>query len=299
MDEPYVESTTYTYDTTATVATETCNASSFAENGGTDRHWVPHFLPGQNTALGEWLKDGGLDSRRADARRREDDLSGVPRDAERRRGQGRRSEGALVASRRSTWPSGIADQSPRDGEVHILPVQGNVYMLVADGTNLTVVARCRRRPAGEHRHGADVRQDPGGRQPARQRGLAQPDGQQVLRRELSRDVGLVQPVHERGDQLAGAARAASLHHQHQRGAGARRRQREDRDLRLLPARLAVRRRGRERRAAAPRSSRTKNVLNRMSAPAGQGRADAGGVAGRPTPTSTSSTSCPSTSTAKR
>jgi cyclase len=31
----------------------------------------------------------------------------------------------------------IADESPRDGEVHVLPVQGNVYMLVADGTNIT------------------------------------------------------------------------------------------------------------------------------------------------------------------
>src|SRR5262249_30396397 len=49
QDEPYVQSTTYVYDTTSTVATETCNGSSFAENGGTDRHHVPHFLPGQNT----------------------------------------------------------------------------------------------------------------------------------------------------------------------------------------------------------------------------------------------------------
>src|SRR5690606_29947449 len=31
----------------------------------------------------------------------------------------------------------IQEQSPRDGQVHILPVQGNVYMLVADGTNIT------------------------------------------------------------------------------------------------------------------------------------------------------------------
>jgi glyoxylase-like metal-dependent hydrolase (beta-lactamase superfamily II) len=31
----------------------------------------------------------------------------------------------------------IADQSPKDGQVHVLPVQGNVYMLVADGTNIT------------------------------------------------------------------------------------------------------------------------------------------------------------------
>ena len=43
-------------DTTATTNTETCNASEFSENGGTDRHHVPHFLPGQNTALTEWLK---------------------------------------------------------------------------------------------------------------------------------------------------------------------------------------------------------------------------------------------------
>ncbi len=56
QDEPYIESTTYNYDPIASVNTETCNASSFAENGGSDRHHVPHFLPGQNTALGEWLK---------------------------------------------------------------------------------------------------------------------------------------------------------------------------------------------------------------------------------------------------
>ena len=51
LDEPFVESTTYAYDPTASVNMETCNGSSFAENGGTDRHHVPHFLPGQNTAL--------------------------------------------------------------------------------------------------------------------------------------------------------------------------------------------------------------------------------------------------------
>ena len=47
-------------------------ASSFAENGGSDRHHVPHFLPGQNTALGEWLKNQDLDTRRGGARWRED-----------------------------------------------------------------------------------------------------------------------------------------------------------------------------------------------------------------------------------
>ena len=31
----------------------------------------------------------------------------------------------------------IAEQSPRDGQVHVMPVQGNIYMLIADGTNIT------------------------------------------------------------------------------------------------------------------------------------------------------------------
>ncbi len=31
----------------------------------------------------------------------------------------------------------VAAQAPRDGNVHVLPVQGNVFMLVADGTNIT------------------------------------------------------------------------------------------------------------------------------------------------------------------
>ena len=33
-----------------------------------------------------------------------------------------------------------SEQSPKDGDVHIMPVQGNIYMLVADGTNITVSA---------------------------------------------------------------------------------------------------------------------------------------------------------------
>jgi glyoxylase-like metal-dependent hydrolase (beta-lactamase superfamily II) len=31
----------------------------------------------------------------------------------------------------------VTAQSPRDGQVHVLPVQGNIYMLVADGNNIT------------------------------------------------------------------------------------------------------------------------------------------------------------------
>lgn len=136
MDEPYVHSTTYVADTNGTTATETCNGSSFAENGGTDRHWVPHFLPGQNTAAAEWLAKepwvppaaarGGVTSLYPEYRAAL--VAGAPVDNVR------------VPQSRSVVSvnAAVAAESPRDGQVHVLPVQGNVYMLVADGTNLTV-----------------------------------------------------------------------------------------------------------------------------------------------------------------
>ena len=137
MDEPYIESTTYTYDTTSTVATETCNASSFAENGGTDRHWVPHFLPGQNTALGEWLKA-------ADWIPVEPTRGGVktiyPEYRATLNGGGAKVAELKVPSSKSAndVAKRLAESSPRDGEVHVLPTQGNIYMVIADGTNLAV-----------------------------------------------------------------------------------------------------------------------------------------------------------------
>jgi glyoxylase-like metal-dependent hydrolase (beta-lactamase superfamily II) len=136
QDEPYVESTTYTIDLNSNVAMETCNGSSFAENGGTDRHHVPHFLPGQNTALTEWLKKddwipveptrGGVKTIYPEYRAT---LDGTTTTAALK----------VPASRSSvSADTSIAAQSPRDGQVHVLPVQGNIYMLIADGTNITV-----------------------------------------------------------------------------------------------------------------------------------------------------------------
>jgi len=136
LDEPYVHSTTYTYDPVASVAHEVCNSSAFAENGGTNRHWVPNFLPGQNNARSEWLKVenwfppeaalGGVKTLYPEYR---STLNGSVR-----------LENLRVPASRSAFSvqKKIADESPKDGQVHVLPVQGNVYMLVADGTNLTV-----------------------------------------------------------------------------------------------------------------------------------------------------------------
>jgi glyoxylase-like metal-dependent hydrolase (beta-lactamase superfamily II) len=135
LDEPYVLSITYTYDPNAGPATENCSGSSFAENGGRDRHWVPHFLPGQNSGIGEFLKTqswipfepirGGVKTiypeyRAVLAKSATVNTLTVPV-----------SKTANDVARR------IADQSPRDGQVHVMPVQGNVYILIADGTNIT------------------------------------------------------------------------------------------------------------------------------------------------------------------
>ena len=153
-DQPYIHSTTYTFDPTFRLNTETCNGPAVAENGGSDRHFVPHFLPGTNAeAREEWITAGGLIA--GGARAAVDAQDWVPLAAARGGVKtlypeyrstldGTTAVEARVASltvptMRSSISVAkmIADQSPRDGEVHVLPVQGNVYMLVADGTNIT------------------------------------------------------------------------------------------------------------------------------------------------------------------
>jgi cyclase len=136
MEEPYVESTTYTIDLTSNVAMETCNGTAFAENGGTDRHHVPHFLPGQNTALTEWLKKDDwipVEPTRGGA------VTMYPEYHATMNGTSNAATLKVPMSKTSADAAkSIAGQSPRDGQVHVLPVQGNVYMLIADGTNLAV-----------------------------------------------------------------------------------------------------------------------------------------------------------------
>jgi glyoxylase-like metal-dependent hydrolase (beta-lactamase superfamily II) len=44
----------------------------------------------------------------------------------------------LVPSSSPSHASRSADPNPRDGEIHVLPVQGNLYMLVGDGGNIAV-----------------------------------------------------------------------------------------------------------------------------------------------------------------
>jgi glyoxylase-like metal-dependent hydrolase (beta-lactamase superfamily II) len=135
LDEPWVLSITSTYDPNAGPNTENCSGSSFAENGGRDRHWVPHFLPGQNSGIGEFLKTqkwipfepvrGGVKTIYPEYRAVLDGTRAI--------------DTLSVPSSKSSQDMAkrIAAQSPKDGEVHVLPVQGNIFMLIADGTNIT------------------------------------------------------------------------------------------------------------------------------------------------------------------
>ena len=135
LDEPYVLSITYTYDPNGGPPTENCSGSSFAENGGRDRHWVPHFLPGQNSAIGEFIKNqkwipfdpirGGVKTIYPEYRAVLNGAANI------------NTLTVPVSKSANDVAKRIADESPRDGQVHVLPVQGNVYMLVADGTNVT------------------------------------------------------------------------------------------------------------------------------------------------------------------
>ena len=133
MEEPYVNSTAYLYDPTTRVNSESCNAGTFAESGGLNPHFVPHHLPGRDLFISEWLPSedwipfdairGGSKTTYPEYRATLDgsvdaaDLS-VPA-----------SPTAKPADER------VSAQSPRDGEIHVLPVQGNVYMVMANGQN--------------------------------------------------------------------------------------------------------------------------------------------------------------------
>ena len=129
LDEPYVVSTTYEYEPHSAVQMESCVTTALGDGGGSP-YFVPHFLPGENTALQEWLAKENwvpVEPTRGGA------VTAYPE----YRIDGKNAKAPISKSAVSVQKA-VAEQSPRDGEVHVLPVQGNVYMLVADGNNITV-----------------------------------------------------------------------------------------------------------------------------------------------------------------
>jgi hypothetical protein len=131
LDEPYVQTTNYALDIDSAVTLESCATSALGDMGGDDPHFVPHFLPDENPYVTDWLEDQDWIPEEAARGGAETLYPGYVPGGNNRRRDFPVSQSAVDANAR------IAAQAPRDGNVHVLPVQGNVFMLVADGTNIT------------------------------------------------------------------------------------------------------------------------------------------------------------------
>jgi glyoxylase-like metal-dependent hydrolase (beta-lactamase superfamily II) len=121
LEEPFIQTTNYQLDPHTQLSYYPCTVSE--ENISKA---VPHFLPGQNPNLGaddipQVAARGGAESTRPEYR------------AELKSGQAR--EPHSVAAK---LPSPPINLNAASGEIKVLPVQGNVYMLVGDGGNIAV-----------------------------------------------------------------------------------------------------------------------------------------------------------------
>ncbi len=119
LEEPFIQTTNYELDPATQIPYYPCTVSE--ENISTA---VPHFLPGKNPNLGA------------------DD---IPPQAARGGAQSIYPEYRAklrqpnLALKVPSTPIKIqsAPAEPTDGEIHVLPVQGNIYMLVGGGANIT------------------------------------------------------------------------------------------------------------------------------------------------------------------
>jgi glyoxylase-like metal-dependent hydrolase (beta-lactamase superfamily II) len=124
LSEPFVQTTTFRLNVLSQLGRDPCTLP-FDENADKP-HSVPHYLPGQNTYLTEWLKEA----------------SWIPADAARGGAETTYPEYRLKTSASKSAPSPASGDRlastlfPNDGKVHVLPVQGNVYMLIVDGFNI-------------------------------------------------------------------------------------------------------------------------------------------------------------------
>ena len=150
----------------------------------------------------------------------------------------------------------------------MLPVQGNVYMLVADGTNITASVGPEGVALVNTGAAADVRQDPAAINQLRQTAVAPATHQYMLRCELSGGLGMVQSYMNAVISSPAPHKAHPLHRQHQCGGRSCGRQREDRRGGNWTPRWRFGGAPRRMSEGAPVVAH-ENVLNRMSAPAGK------------------------------
>jgi cyclase len=130
---PYIQTTTFRLNPLAELGSDPCTLP-FDETGGKP-HAVPHYLPQQNPYLTEWLQQaswipieaakGGVDTLYPEYRLK---LGGSTTPA--------KPPTAPPAGPPASADRLVAKLFPHDGEVHVQPVQRNVYMLIVDGFNI-------------------------------------------------------------------------------------------------------------------------------------------------------------------
>jgi glyoxylase-like metal-dependent hydrolase (beta-lactamase superfamily II) len=137
LDEPFIRTSNFVLSlTTSADAWGNCGpAQIIDELGGRPKGWVPHYLPGQTPHIQEFLSK-----------------SGVP--AEAARGGAATTYPEYIAKIEKneldnrifpppvpgkSFPRFVSPQtSEAEGEITVLPVQGNVYLLAGAGANMAV-----------------------------------------------------------------------------------------------------------------------------------------------------------------
>src|SRR5690606_26858204 len=125
LEEPLIQTTNYRFEPHTQLSYYPCTVS--AESISTR---VPHFLPGETEHLADaagWIPEiaarGGAASTYPDFRRLLEDPDALV---------------APVPLPRGTLSAGVPMAPPAEGPIRVLPVQGNVYMLVGAGGNVAV-----------------------------------------------------------------------------------------------------------------------------------------------------------------
>lgn len=133
LAEPMVRTSNWVLSPTQTVASfGMCGPAQIAEEVPQPRGYVPHHLPGENDQIKEFQI-----------------AHGVPAAGARGGAETTYPEFALTlqppAARAATRPAApqrvranVNRGTVEDGDIHVLPVQGHVYMLVGAGGNITV-----------------------------------------------------------------------------------------------------------------------------------------------------------------
>jgi len=131
LSEPFIRTTNFVWDPHQQITPYPCQIVEEIER---PQGAVPHHLPGQNPFLGEFPAKFGVapEAARGGAETTYPEYQWRPKNAT--AAPARESDPPAAQERE---PVGRAD----DGEVHVLPVQGNVYMLVgAGGANIAMQA---------------------------------------------------------------------------------------------------------------------------------------------------------------